>query len=273
MLKKAQLALSPADLRRQILTMAFHGSSVHIACAFSLVEVLSVLYSRLLQYNPQNVSDPDRDVLILSKGHGIMALYAVHAKLGWLSEEKFRAYFSDGSDLHGLCEFKTPGLEVASGSLGHGLPIAVGMALGLKRRGRTQKVVCIVGDGEMNEGPMWEALLFAGHHKLDNLLIIVDANGFQAMGQVTEILNMEPFVEKFRSFGFAAAECDGHSMDVLEKSLADLWTTPGLPQALVARTVKGHGVSFMKNENKWHYSRLTPELFQAALSELDGDIL
>ncbi|MEK7356576.1 MAG: thiamine pyrophosphate-dependent enzyme, partial [Bdellovibrionota bacterium] len=204
--------LDPKDLRKSVLRMARAGNSVHVACAFSLIEVVSVLYSKFVTHPQSELSNPIRDHVILSKGHGVMAMYAAFAKMGWLDQSHLDNYFSDGSMLHGLSEAKTPGLEVSSGSLGHGLPIATGMALGLKRQNTGKHVYCIVGDGELNEGSMWEAILFAGHHKLDNLTIIVDANGFQAMGSCTSVAELEPMPAKFESFGFHAIDCDGHDL-------------------------------------------------------------
>ena len=209
----------------------------------------------------------NRDHLILSKGHGVMAMYAAQEKLGWLDRKDLENYFADGSRLHGLCESKIPGCEVTSGSLGHGLPIATGIAFGHQRRGLDHKVYCIVGDGEMDEGTMWESLLFAGQHKLTNLTIIVDANGFQAMGETEKILSLEPLKAKFESFGFTAIECDGHSLSVLHNA----FVAPhlGQPRAIIARTIKGKGISFMENDNSWHYLRLTDVLLEQALKELE----
>lgn len=264
------LHLNPNQLRSQILRMAFAGGSVHVGCAFSMVEIVSVLLGKVMNVGPKGLAEVKRDRIVTSKGHGIMAVYAAFKELGWLEAVHLEKYFSDGSLLHGLCEAKIPGLEVSSGSLGHGLPIATGMALGFKRIGTGERVFCIVGDGEMNEGPMWEALLFAAHQKLDNLVVIVDANGFQAMGEIKTVLDMEPFPTKFASFGWEARECDGHDMQALEAAL----TSPrpaGKPLAIVARTVKGKGVSFMEHNNEWHYRRLNPELLEAALNEVANE--
>lgn len=257
--------LDPLKLRRAIVDMAWAGGSVHIACAFSLVEVASVLLGEVMNLG-RGADDPSRDRILLSKGHGVMALYAAYAELGWLERKHLEKYFSDGSLLHGLAEARVPLLEVSAGSLGHGLPVAVGYALGKKRKGDKGHVYCIVGDGEMNEGSMWEALLFAGHHGLDNLTVIVDANGHQAMGRIEAVIDMEPFVDKFKAFGFAAAECDGHSLSALGVALRA--PSAGKPRAVVARTVKGKGVSFMHDNNEWHYRRLTPELLEQARAEL-----
>ncbi|MDR3607132.1 MAG: transketolase [Oligoflexia bacterium] len=269
------LQLDSTRLRRHIVHMAYSGGSVHLGCAFSIVELMATLYSKFIRYNPKNAADEDRDYLILSKGHGIMATYACFREIGWLEQSALDRYFSDGSLLHGLCEWKIPGCEVATGSLGHGLPVAVGIALGLKLKGRTQqKVYCIVGDGEMNEGTMWESLLFAGHHKLDNLIVIVDANGFQAMGEIPAVMNLEPLAAKFNDFGFTARECNGHDLAALEANLRELTETDPAekPKALVARTVKGKGVSFMEGNNTWHYLRLDADLFKKAMNELGGEV-
>ncbi|MCX5797210.1 MAG: transketolase [Elusimicrobia bacterium] len=262
-------ALQPADLRRHVLHMAYRGQAVHIACAFSLIEILAVLYSRFLRFNPLDPGDPGRDYLVLSKGHGAMALYACLRELNWLTQEHLDSYFSDGSELRGLAEAGTPGIEATSGSLGHGLPVAVGIALGLKRRDTRQRVYCIVGDGELNEGSMWEAFAFAAHHGLDNLTVVVDANQWQALGRTKDILDMEPLLDKFRAFKLAAAECGGHDTKALETTLEDLISrAAGQPQVLVARTVKGKGVSFMEGDNQWHYTQLTEQTLARALAEL-----
>lgn len=259
------MALSPQQLRRTIVEMAFAGSSVHIACAFSMVEIVSTLLSTSMNLG-SGADDAKRDRIFLSKGHGVMALYAGYAALGWLDSKHLEKYFSEGSLLHGLAEARVPLLEVSSGSLGHGLPVAVGFALGKKRSGEPGHVYCIVGDGEMNEGSMWEALLFAGHHNLDNLTVIVDANGHQAMGRIQDVIDMEPFADKFRAFGFSTTDCDGHSLSALTTAFSS--ETAGRPRAVVARTVKGKGLSFMEDNNEWHYSRLTSELLERARTEL-----
>lgn len=261
--------VSVLKMRQEILRMAAEGDSVHIGCAFSIVEIVSEIFRQIMSRGKVSVDDPLRDRLVLSKGHGVMTIYAAFRQLGWLDPETTGKYFSDGSLLHGLSEAKIPGLEVTSGSLGHGLPVAVGMALGFRRRRETQQIYCIVGDGEMNEGTMWEALLFAGHHQLSNLTIIVDANGYQAMGPTKEILKMESWSEKFASFGFEVRDCAGHDVNELRDSL-QAFRSAKKPQALIAHTVKGHGVSFMAGQNDWHYRRLTPELLAQAMKELEG---
>ncbi len=259
---------NPTRLRRQVLGMAHKGQSVHVPCAFSLIEIYSVLYSQFLKFDPKDPAAPDRDYLVLSKGHGVMTAYACFQEIGWLSQKQLDDYFKDGSLLRGLGEADIPGFEATAGSLGHGLPIAAGIALGLKRRASPRRVYCVVGDGELNEGSMWEALMFAAHHRLDNLTVIVDANEFQAMGPTRDVLNMEPLPDKFRAFGLTAEVCDGHDVKALEAALKMLVKASGAPQALVARTVKGKGVSFMEADNTWHYTRISDETLRRALSEL-----
>lgn len=262
----AEGLISPSVLRRSILTMAKKGESVHIACAFSIVEILSVLFSKVIRYKGSYPTDPNRDFCVLSKGHGAMALYACFAELGWLAPEHLERYFSDGSLLHGLADSQVPGIEITGGSLGHGLPIAVGMAYGIQRKGGAQHVYCIVGDGELNEGTMWESLLFAGHHCLSNLTVIVDLNRFQALGETRDILDLEPLADKFVSFKFDVETCNGHDVSALAKAFET--RSASQPRVVIAQTKKGYGVSFMNDSNSWHYQRLTDDQFKGAMSEL-----
>jgi transketolase len=261
-------AFASASLRGTILRMAYQGSTVHIACAFSLVEILAVLYRRHLRLGA-GPDDPERDYLVLSKGHGVMAQYACLRELGWLDDTHLRSYCSDGSVLKGLSETGMPGLEVNSGSLGHGLAIGLGLAYGALRKGTGQRVYAVLGDGECNEGSIWESLLFAAQFKLSNLLVIVDANGYQAMGLTKEIMDLGNLEEKFRAFGFEACTVDGHDEELLDETISRLVQSsfPG-PRAIIARTVKGKGVSFMEEGNLWHYSRLNEQTYEAALLEL-----
>jgi transketolase len=264
------IAFEPWRLRRTVLEMAHNGSTVHIACAFSIVEILAVLYRSHLRYDPRDPRWPGRDYLVLSKGHGVMAQYAVMRELGWLTEADVKNYFGDGTRLKGLSDAHVPGLEVSSGSLGHGLSVGVGLALAAARGGTGQRVFAVVGDGESNEGSVWEALLFAGHFALSNLIVIVDANGFQAMGRTREVLDLGRLSGKLESFGFETREVDGHSepaLDAAFRELSDLGIRK--PRAVVAHTVKGKGVSFMEADNRWHYTRLTPSSYHEALAELN----
>lgn len=265
------LSFSARDLRRRVLDMARAGDSGHIACAFSLIEVLAVLHREFLRYPDNDPEAADRDHLVLSKGHGVMALYACMAERGWLSSDDLSNYFGDGTMLTGLSDARVTGIEATSGSLGHGLSVAVGLALAAARRGTDQRTFAIVGDGEMNEGPIWEGLLFAAHHRLDRLCVIVDENGFQAMGTTAEILDLGDLVGKFSAFGFDALSVDGHDEAALTEALRSLLESDSpRPKALVARTIKGRGVSFMENQNLWHYTRLDDDTYATAIRELAG---
>jgi transketolase len=268
---KQEKLFRPNDLRKTILEMAYAGSTVHIGCAFSIVEILATLYRQYLRYPKNDPLHPDRDYLVLSKGHGVMAQYACMRELGWLPDDAFANYFSDGSDLKGLSDSRIPGLEVTSGSLGHGFSVGVGLALGAKLRNTDQKTYALVGDGEINEGPIWEGALFASHHRLKNFMVIVDENGFQAMGLTNEILNLGSIEEKFASFGFEVITVDGHDESAIDEAISKLWTSQSIsPKALIAKTVKGKGVSFMEDDNIWHYTRLNSEAYHQALQEVIG---
>lgn len=258
-------------LRRTVLDMAFAGSTVHIGCAFSIIELLAVLYRNHLRYPGNDPLAVGRDYFVLSKGHGVMAQYACMRELGWLKDEAFSGYFADGSDLKGLSDSRVPGLEVTSGSLGHGFSVGVGMAMGAKLRGADQKTYALVGDGEINEGPIWEGALFAGHHELKNFMVIVDENGFQAMGRTQDVLNLGSIQAKFESFGFEAITLDGHDEVAIDSAIRQLWASSSTaPKALIAKTVKGKGVPFMENNNMWHYTRLDADTYAKALVAVGG---
>lgn len=254
-------------LRKTVLDMAYAGSTVHIGCAFSIIELLAVLYRSHLRYPGNDPLAVGRDYFVLSKGHGVMAQYACMRELGWLKDEAFTGYFADGSDLKGLSDSRVPGLEVTSGSLGHGFSVGVGMAMGAKLRGSDQKTYALVGDGEINEGPIWEGALFAAHHALQNFMVIVDENGFQAMGLTTDVLDLGSIQAKFESFGFEAVTIDGHDEAAIDRAISQLWASHSTaPKALIAKTVKGKGVPFMENNNMWHYTRLDPNTYTQALA-------
>jgi len=257
-------------LRRTVLEMAFAGSTVHIGCAFSIIEILAVLYRSHLRYPGNNPEATDRDYLVLSKGHGVMAQYACMRELGWLDDEAIKNYFADGSHLKGLSDSRVPGLEVTSGSLGHGFSVGVGLALAAKRLGSDQHTFVVVGDGEVNEGPIWEGALFAAHHRLTNFMVIVDENSFQAMGRTSEVLSLNSLERKFEAFGFEVMSVDGHDQYALDQVITTLRRSgKSAPKAVIARTVKGKGVAFMEDDNCWHYTRLTDETYRQALACLD----
>jgi transketolase len=259
----------PHVLRRTVIDMAYAGSTAHIGCAFSIIEILSVLHQHFLRF-PDN--DPDhahRDLLVLSKGHGVMAQYACMHARGWLSKRDIENYFADGTELKGLSDSRVSGLEVTSGSLGHGFSVGVGMAFAERLKKSDIKVFAVLGDGEINEGAIWEAALFAAHHGLSNLITIVDENGFQAMGATQDVLALGSIAEKFNAFGFEVLGVDGHDQQALRDGLKHLLSTESeRPKLMVAKTVKGKGVSFMENDNRWHYLRLDASSYQLAVAEL-----
>ena len=256
-------------LRKTVLDMAYAGSAVHIGCAFSIIELLAVLYRSHLRYPNNDPRAEGRDYFVLSKGHGVMAQYACMRELCWLKAEAFSGYFADGSNLKGLSDSRVPGLEVTSGSLGHGFSVGVGMAMGAKLRGTDQKTYALVGDGEINEGPIWEGALFAAQHTLKNFMVIVDENGFQAMGTTQEVLNLGSIQAKFESFGFEAVTINGHDEEAIDRAISQLWASESdAPKALIAKTIKGKGVPFMENNNIWHYTRLNQSTYTQALAAL-----
>lgn len=261
--------IDPTVIRRTIVDFAWSGSSGHIGCAFSLVEILATLFEGFVNINLEDKNDESRDILALSKGHGVMALYAIFRELGWLTEADVKGYFSPENKLKGLSSAHIEGIEISGGSLGQGLPVAVGMAKAAKIQKSGRRVFCIVGDGELNEGAIWESLMFASHHALDNLYIIVDSNKYQAMGKCEDILNMNDLKLKFESFNFEAYNVDGHSKkdltEVFNKATSSI---SGKPKVVIADTVKGKGVSFMEHNNIWHYTRLDEEQYKIALEEL-----
>lgn len=268
-----KIAFDARILRKTILRMSHIGKTAHIACALSLVEILAVLYRDFVSYPKNDPENSDRDFLILSKGHGVMAQYACLKELGWLSEDEILNYFADGSLLKGLSDSRVYGLEVASGSLGHGFSVGVGMALGAKLRKTEQKTYVIVGDGEINEGAIWEGALFAAHHELHKFMVIVDQNGYQAMGSTDEILKLDDLQRKFESFGFESITVDGHDEVALRDTIARLELSSSTkPKAVVAKTIKGKGVPFMENDNLWHYTRLSPEAYKLAVAAVDGAV-
>lgn len=256
-------------IRKVILDMAYSGATVHIGCAFSIVELLAVLYRNHLQLDAANPAMPTRDYMVLSKGHGVMAQYACLHELGWLTNEDIAQYFKNGTRLKGLADAHVAGVEATTGSLGHGLSVAAGLALAAKLNKTNQTCYALVGDGELNEGAIWEAALLATHFKLDNLVVIVDKNGFQAMGTTNDVIALGNIEEKFRAFGFDAVTIDGHDEAAIDAAYNNAKVNRnGSPKAIVATSVKGKGVSFMEHDNIWHYTRLTPQTYSAAITEL-----
>ena len=258
-------------LRTVILKMLCEAGSGHPGGSLSSIDILTVLYNRILNHDPKNPTWPGRDRFILSKGHVCPALYAVLADCGYFKEEELMTLRKYGSILQGHpYMYKTPGLEVSSGSLGQGLSIAVGIALAAKTDGNQIRTYCLMGDGEMQEGQIWEALMAAGHYKLDHLCGIVDKNELQIDGKVKDVMDIDPLVEKLTAFKWNVIETDGHDVKKLEEAFGIAKEYKGKPTMIVAHTVKGKGVSFMENVCGWHGVAPNKTQLQAALSELEN---
>jgi transketolase len=254
-----------ATLRRSIIERSFASGVGHIGSALSIVDLVAVLWGAVLR-DPGS-SSPDRDRFILSKGHACLALYAAMHQRGRLDEETFATYCRDGSPLGAHPEHTLPGIDLSTGSLGQGLSVGCGMALGLRRRGSPARVYVLMSDAECNEGQVWEAAQFAGHHRLGNLTGVLDWNGTQALGRTRDVLDLDPVADKWAAFGWDVAEADGHDPAGLLRVLAP---DPGAarPKMVVARTVLGKGVSFMEGQVPWHYRNLTAETRDQALTQL-----
>ncbi|MBI4282092.1 MAG: transketolase [Chloroflexi bacterium] len=258
-----------ARIRRHVLRMIHYSGASHIGSCYSIADILAVLYSGVLRVDPERPDWTERDRFILSKGHGCAALYATLAERGFFPREWLPTFYQNGSQLFGhITHAGIPGVEASSGSLGHGLPIACGMALVGKRANASYRVFTLLSDGECDEGSNWEAALFAGHHRLDNLVAIVDYNKIQSLGRVEEVLNLEPLRAKWEAFRWAVREIDGHDFAAIEAALSNVPIEEGKPSCIIAHTVKGKGVSFMENNLLWHYRPPDATEYRQASAEL-----
>ncbi len=257
-------------IRLHALRMTSKGASSHIGSVFSMADILAVLYASILKYDPKQPKWKERDRFILSKGHAGAGVYAVLAECGFFPVSKLDGHYQDGSDLSGHVSHKgIPGVEISTGSLGHGLSIGAGMALAAKLDDWAHRTFVVLSDGECDEGSIWEAVLFSSHHNLDNLTVIIDYNKIQSLASVKETLNLEPFKDKWESFGWSVKEVDGHDHVQMESVLKGLPFQKDLPNCVIAHTVKGKGVSFMENKVLWHYRTAKDEEYEAALKELE----
>jgi transketolase len=240
-----------AQLRADVVQLSHQARAAHLASALSCIDILAVLYGQVLNLDSDRPNYPDRDRFILSKGHAAAALYATLAWKGIIPAEQLLTYGEQHSLLEEHPSPKLPGVEAATGSLGHGLPIANGMALAARIQNRPYRVFVLMSDGECNEGSVWEAAMFASRHGLDALTVIIDFNKWQATGRSQEVLQLDPLADKWASFGWAVTELDGHDPDLLLKAFTQPVTQK--PHAVIAHTVKGKGISFMEDDNNWHY--------------------
>jgi transketolase len=259
------------EIRKDIIKMTAAAGSGHPGGSLSCVEILVSLYFKVLRHDPKNYAWEGRDRFILSKGHVCPALYATLARAGYFPVEELLTLRKFGSRLQGHPHRKKlPCLETSSGSLGQGLSIAVGMAIGFKMDKKEQRVYCLMGDGECDEGQIWEAAMSASHYKLDNLCGIVDVNGLQIDGFTRDVMNLEPLAEKWKAFGWHVIEVDGHNFEELLKAFEEAKNTKGKPTVILAKTVKGKGVSFMENKAEWHGKAPKKEEAEIALRELEA---
>ena len=256
------------DIRVDALRMVHRAKASHIGSCLSMAELLAVLYGAVLDVDPRHPDAPERDRFVLSKGHGTAILYAVLAERAFFDRALLEGYCTDGSLLMGHTSHKVPGVEFSTGSLGHGLPVACGVALAARRAGQRFRTFVLVGDGELNEGSNWEAAMFASTHRLAGLTAIVDRNRMQAFGNTADVLELEPLAEKFEAFGWAPRAVDGHDVTAVREALESVPFSAGKPSVLIADTVKGKGVSFMENELAWHYKAPTDDQLAQALREL-----
>ena len=265
-----KLALTANEARMLALQMVKRAASGHLGGSLSCMDILTTLYFRNMRIDPSNPKDPDRDRFVMSKGHCSPAMYSVLALRGFFPVEELHYYRSIKGHMSGHVEKSVPGVDASTGSLGQGVSIAVGMALGAKHLGKDTRVFVLVGDGESQEGQIWEAYMAAAHYKLDNLTVLIDNNGLQIDGTNDQVMSLGDLGAKLRAFGFDLVELpDGNDLDAVEAALSKP-TMPGKPKAILAHTVKGKGVSFMENHAGWHGKAPNAEQRDQALKELEG---
>ena len=268
-----QLKILAAKARLGAVIGTFHGKSGHPGGSLSAADIFTYLYFKEMNVDPANPKMADRDRFVLSKGHCCPSLYAVLALKGYFDWSELEKLRHVGAMLQGHPDMKgTPGIDMSSGSLGQGISAACGMALAAKLDNKDYRVYTVLGDGECEEGQVWEAAMFASHNNLDNLVVIVDQNGLQIDGTVAEVGGIEPLDDKFRSFGFNVLKVDGHSFEELDKAFANARQTKGMPTAILMQTVKGKGVSFMENQVGWHGKATNDEEYKIAMAELEAKL-
>lgn len=266
-----QLTLKSLQYRHSILRWIKSAGAGHTGGSLSCIDILNVLYNRILNVSPDTFTSPDRDRFVQSKGHSVEALFVVLADQGFYDEKELESLCAYQSHFVGHPTRKVPGVEQNTGALGHGLPIATGMAIGARKDNRNFRVFTLLGDGEMAEGSNWEAAMAASHYQLDNLTAIIDCNSLQISGRTSEVMNNEPLAEKFAAFGWAVSTVDGHNLTQLSAALAAPLQA-GKPSMIIAKTIKGKGVSFMEDIPKWHHGVPSDEEQIMALKEIETAI-
>lgn len=259
------------QIRRDLVTMIYEAKAGHIGGSLSSTDIMTVLYYSIMKTDPQNPKWEDRDRFILSKGHSVEAYYCILADKGFFPKEKLKTFCSFGTTLIGHPNNKNAGVEMNTGALGHGLPVAVGMALAGKMDKKAYRVFTLMGDGEQAEGSVWEAAMAGAHYKLDNLIAIIDRNKLQISGSTEDVMSLEPLEDKWTSFGWNVVSVDGNSVEELQEVLEAAPGVPGKPTLIMAYTTKGKGISFMENVAKWHHGVPSNEQYKQALRELGGE--
>ncbi len=253
------------EIRKLILKLIFKANASHIGGALSMTDILAVLYNDILRIDPLDPKSEQRDRFLLSKGHACTGLYATLGIKGFFPIEELDTYTNDGSRFLSHTSHYIPGVEISAGSLGHALPIAVGIAMAAKRKQATWKTICLISDGELNEGSNWEAIMISPQHELDDLVLIVDYNKIQSLGFVKDVIDIEPLKAKFEAFKWNVKEIDGHNHTAIKLVLSTLDTNSKQPTVIIAHTVKGKGVDYMENKLLWHYKSPNEEQYETAL--------
>ena len=267
----SQLQLHAKQLRKDILDITFWAGGSHIGGALSMVEIMILLYYKYLNIDPKYPEMPDRDRFILSKGHAGVGFAPLLARKGYFDFEQLKDFnkFNSPFGMH-LDGLKVKGVDMSTGSLGHGLSLAVGLALGARLKGQSWRIYCVLGDGECNEGSIWEAAMAAAHYKTTNLITIVDRNKFSVDGPTEKVMALEPFADKWKSFGFIVKEVDGHGYRALSMAIEEAQVEKKAPVLIMAHTVKGKGVDFMENDVRWHYGGLDSDKLEGAKRYVEG---
>lgn len=270
-MNKKELQITANEIRKGIVTAVYYAKSGHPGGALSIADILTWLYFEEMNIDPQDPQKPDRDRFVLSKGHAAPALYSTLAQRGYFPKEDLKTLRHTGSYLQGHPDMKgTPGVDMSSGSLGQGISVAVGMALSAKLSQESYRVYTLVGDGEIEEGQVWEAAMFAGNRKLDNLVVIVDYNDLQIDGTLKQVNSPMPIDQKFEAFNFhVITDVDAHDFDALAEACGEARETKGMPTAIIAKSVKGKGVSYMENQVGWHGKAPNEEQYKTAMEDLE----
>ncbi|MDP4153920.1 MAG: transketolase [Bacillota bacterium] len=269
--EKKALQIQAAKIRKDILTAVFSAKSGHPGGSLSAADILTYLYFKEMNVDPSNPKMEDRDRLVLSKGHVTPALYSTLAEKGFFAVEELKKFRQPGSFLQGHPDMKgVPGVDMSTGSLGLGISAACGMAIAAKKAGKKYHIYAIIGDGESEEGQVWEAAMFAAHYKLDNLIVFLDCNGLQIDGSTNDVIGPMPFDKKFEAFNFNVITIDGHDFDQIEAAINKAKVSDNKPTVIIAKTIKGKGVSYMENNVSWHGSAPNEEQYNIGITELDA---